>query len=243
MSRFELYSEGLRVDGRRFDELRHFSCRLGTHAKAADGSSLVEMGTSQVVATVSGPQEPSSRSKMDTAKATLTVNIVVAAFSSTNRIKHTSNERPIQELAMNLKETFEAAVITSFAPRTEIVVNLNVLAQDGNILPACANAMCLALIDAGVPMYEYVSSVAVAVHQDVPLVDPNQIEAVELPNLAVGVIGKSSMVSLLVLEKRLLMDCLESALNLGISGCQIVREMMDEEVRRSLSRGVNGDRI
>lgn len=236
MSRFELYSpEGLRVDGRRYNELRHFACRLGTHAKAADGSALVEMGTSQVVCTVSGPQEPSSRSKMDTQAATLTVNLVVAPFSATNRVRHASNERSLQELAINLQETFRSAVITHFAPRTEVVVNLHVLAQDGSVLPACANAMCLALIDAGVPMLEYVAAVAVAVNQDVPLLDPNQIEATELPNLTVGITGPSSKVSLLVLEKRLLMDSLAPALELGVEGSKLVREIMDEEVCKRLS--------
>lgn len=236
MSRFELYSpEGLRVDGRRFNELRNFKCSLGTHAKAADGSARVEMGTSHVVCTVSGPQEPTSRSKTDNNKATLTVNLVVAPFSTTERQKHASNERPMQEISINLRETFETAVITHFAPRTEVVVNIHVLAQDGDLMPACVNAMCLALVDAGVPMLEFVAAVGVAVCGDVPLLDPNHIEAQELPSLTVGTLGGTNKVSLMLLEKRLIMDCLEPATNLGLEGCKLVREIMDDEIRRSFA--------
>lgn len=236
MSRFELYSpEGLRVDGRRFNELRHFKCTLGTHAKAADGSARVEMGASHVVCTVEGPQQPTSRSKMDISKATLTVNLVIAPFSTTERQKHGTNERPLQEISINLRETFETAVITHFAPRTEVVVNIHVLAQDGDLMPACVNAMCLALVDAGVPMLEYVAAVGVALCNEVPMLDPNHIEAQELPTVTVGVVGKTNRVSLLLLEKRMIMDCLEPVVDLGIEGCKVVRDIMDQEVRRKLA--------
>lgn len=236
MSRHELYSpEGLRTDGRRYNELRHFQCSLGTHAKAADGSALVEMGTSKVVCTVEGPKEPSSRSRVDTNKTTLTVNLMVSPFSSTERAKHTSNEKPLQELSNNLTETFQNAVITHFAPRTEVIVNVHVLAQDGEIMPSCVNAMCLALIDAGVPMLEYVAAVAVSVCEGVPLLDPNQLEVQALPTITAGTIGTSSKVSLLILEKRLMIDNLESAVNLAVEGCNLVREMMNEEVKRKLA--------
>lgn len=235
MSRFELYSpEGLRVDGRRYNELRFFNCSTDSTAQGADGNATVQMGTSQVACTVLGPQEPSSRSKVNINKATLSVNVIVAPFSSVERAKHTSNEKQFQELGINLKETFEDVILLHTAPRTEIVVNLYVLAQDGNILAGCVNAMCLALIDAGVPMKEYVMAVAVAVADDVPLLDPCHIEAQELPNLTVGVTGKSSKASLIVLEKRMIIDRFQDALELAIEGCKLIREMMDEEIRGKL---------
>ena len=236
MSRYEIYSpEGLRVDGRRYNELRYFKCALGTHAHAADGSAMVEMGTSQVVCTVKGPQEPQQRSSMDTKKAVLRVNVHVAPFSSITRTKHTSNEKQLQELSMNLEETFADVVLAHLAPHTEIIVDLHVLAQDGNIMAGCVNAMCLGLIDAGVPMLDFIASVGVALADSVPLLDPNHIECSELPNLTVGVTGKSNKASLVIAEKRILLDRIKPSLDLAIMGCKTVHDIMDEQVRIRLN--------
>lgn len=234
MSRFELYSpEGLRTDGRRFNELRNFQCKLGSQGRAVDGCAVVDMGVCRVVASVNGPQEPEGRASTNASQASLTVNLVVAPFASTERMKHLANERPLQELELNLQETFSEAILLTAYPRTEIVVNLVVVAQDGHILPACVNAMTLALIDAGIPMYEYMSSCSVAVYDnEVPLLDPNQIEASDLPTVNTAVLGGQENLSLLVLERKLEADRISMALELAVEGCNLVRKLMDEEVRR-----------
>lgn len=49
--------EGLRVDGRRCDELRKIRCKLGILSSRADGSAYYEQGNTKVIATVYGPRE------------------------------------------------------------------------------------------------------------------------------------------------------------------------------------------
>lgn len=235
MSRYELYSpEGLRADGRRYNELRFVRCAVGTHAHAADGSATVEMGTAQAVCTVSGPQEPRQRGG-EGGRAQLTVNVHVAPFSSVVRSQHASNDKQLQELSMSLCETFEEVVLLHLIPRTEIVVDVHVLAQDGHIMPLCINAMCLALIDAGVPMREFVAAVGVALAENVPLLDPNHLESADLPVVTVGVVGKSGRVTTLLAEKRLLLDRLQPCVELGIAGCREVHEILEEQVRERLA--------
>lgn len=46
----------LRLDGRRWNELRNFTASVSTQP-SADGSSLVSMGNTSVVCTVTGPRE------------------------------------------------------------------------------------------------------------------------------------------------------------------------------------------
>lgn len=234
MSRFELYSpEGLRTDGRCFNELRNFRCTLGSQGRAVDGAAVVDMGVCRVMASVSGPQEPEGRASTNISQATLTVNLVVAPFASTERMKHLTSERPIQEIELNLQEAFSEAILLTAYPRTEIVVNLVVVAQDGQILPACVNAMTLALMDAGIPMLEYMSACSVAVFDnEVPLLDPNQIEVSDLPAITTAVLGEQQNLSLLMLERKLDADRMPMALELAVEGCNLVRKLMDEEVRR-----------
>jgi exosome complex component RRP41 len=46
----------LRLDGRRWNELRRLHAQISTQA-AADGSSYLEMGNTKVICTVNGPAE------------------------------------------------------------------------------------------------------------------------------------------------------------------------------------------
>ncbi len=47
---------GLRVDGRRPNELRKMTCEIGTFPHA-DGSATISQGNTKVIATVYGPHE------------------------------------------------------------------------------------------------------------------------------------------------------------------------------------------
>lgn len=51
-----LSPEGLRVDGRRAEELRRIKCQLGV-LRRADGSAYYEQGNTKALATVYGPRE------------------------------------------------------------------------------------------------------------------------------------------------------------------------------------------
>ncbi|KAH3676375.1 hypothetical protein WICMUC_002006 [Wickerhamomyces mucosus] len=233
MSRFEIYSpEGLRVDGRRWNELRRFECRINTHPDSSDGSSYVEQGNSKVICIVNGPMEPSSKAEMSTSKATLKISLNVTPFSSIDRKKRSKNERRIQEIVTSLKRTFEQSIIVNKYPRTTISITLHVLALDGGLLSSITNAITLALIDAGIAMYDYISSVSAGFYNNTPLLDLNQLEESDVSFLTIGVVGKSEKLALLLLENKIPLDQLESVLAIAIAGGHRIRDLMDKEVRR-----------
>ena len=76
----------LRLDGRRWNELRRLTAQISTQA-AADGSSYLEMGNTKVICTVTGPSEAKStggnRSGGD--RADVQVTISIAGFSGVDR--------------------------------------------------------------------------------------------------------------------------------------------------------------
>lgn len=84
----------LRLDGRRWNELRRLTAQISTQA-AADGSSYLEMGNTKVICTVSGPTEPKgtggSRSGGDNAE--VRVEISIAGFSGVERKKRSRNDK------------------------------------------------------------------------------------------------------------------------------------------------------
>ncbi|CDR36741.1 CYFA0S01e04060g1_1 [Cyberlindnera fabianii] len=233
MSKQEIYSpEGLRIDGRRWNELRRFECRINTHPNSSDGSSYVEQGNSKTVCIVQGPMEPSSRANMSSTQATLNISLNVTPFSSIDRKKKMRNERRIMEIVTSLKRTFEQSIITEKYPRTEISISVHVLALDGGLISCVTNAITLALIDAGIAMYDYISSVSAGFYDNTPLLDLNSLEENDVSFLTIGVVGKSEKLALLILENKIPLDKLESVLAIAVAGGHRVRDMMDKEVRR-----------
>lgn len=87
----------LRVDGRRWNELRRCHAQIRTQA-AADGSSYLEMGNTKVMCVLTGPTDQQAarrvvagggvqqqqRSEQEK-EAEVVVSIVVAGFSSVDR--------------------------------------------------------------------------------------------------------------------------------------------------------------
>ncbi|CUM62984.1 uncharacterized protein PRCAT00000545001 [Priceomyces carsonii] len=233
MSRLELYSpEGLRIDGRRWNEIRQFQCQINTHPNSSDGSSYVEQGNTKVICMVQGPMEPKLRSQNDVNKATIEVNLAVANFSTFERKKRLKNEKRLIELKATLERTFEQCIITKLYPRTLILISIHVLAQDGGLLASMTNALTLALIDAGIAMYDYISAVGAGLYDQTPLLDLNSLEENDISALTIGVVGKSEKLALLMLEDKMPLDLLESVLAVGIAGGHRIHDLMDNEVRR-----------
>lgn len=125
---------------------------------------------------------------------------------------------------------------------------LHVLSQDGALLAACLNAATLALIDAGIPMKDYVAacttgSTATYASNDEeadPLLDLNGMEELELPFLTVGTSGGEDKINVLVMETRVQMARLETMVTVGLDGCKQVRQLLDRVVRdhgRKLLKG------
>jgi len=86
----------LRLDGRRWNELRRISAQISTQA-AADGSSYLEMGNTKVICTVAGPTEPSSSAVAQRGGsrdgAEVKVEISVAGFSGVERKRRRGGDK------------------------------------------------------------------------------------------------------------------------------------------------------
>jgi exosome complex component RRP41 len=83
----------LRLDGRRWNELRRIHAQISTQA-AADGSSYLEMGNTKVLCTVTGPAEgrqAGQRGGKDN-EAKVEVEIGFAGFSGLERRKRKNDK-------------------------------------------------------------------------------------------------------------------------------------------------------
>jgi len=81
----------LRLDGRRWNELRRIDAQISTQA-AADGSSYLEMGNTKVICTVAGPAEV-KRMGGGSGDAEIKVEIDIAGFSGIERKKRAKTDK------------------------------------------------------------------------------------------------------------------------------------------------------
>ncbi|KAK5110665.1 hypothetical protein LTR62_005705 [Meristemomyces frigidus] len=245
----------LRLDGRRWNELRHLHAQISTQA-SSDGSSYLEQGNTKILCTVSGPQEqrrnaPGGRQQQAGAgsdtEAQIVVEMNLAAFSSTDRKKRARSDKRVQEMQFTIAEAFRGTLFTNLYPHSTITITLHVLSQDGSLLTACLNAATLALVDAGIPMSDYVSAVTVAsapssdqsLDEVDPLLDLNGLEEQELPFMTVGTtaagtgegVEGEAKIMVLVMETKVQMGRLEAMLSVGVDGCRRVRGLLDDVVR------------
>jgi exosome complex component RRP41 len=124
-------------------------------------------------------------------------------------------------------------------PRSTIGISLHVLSQDGSLLAALINAATLALVDAGVPMTDYLvacTAGSTSTHSAGdegadPLVDLNTQEEQELPFLTLGTLGATDKVAVLVCETRVQVSRLEGMMASAADACKGVRNFLDQVVR------------
>lgn len=231
----------LRLDGRRWNDLRKFSASISTQP-SADGSSLVSQGNTTVVCTITGPRE--ARSSTDRNNASIDCEINIAPFAQPDRRTRSRTDKRVQELQTTIASAFQSHVFTHLYPRSNILISLTVLALDGGLLSACLNAASLALVDAGVPMPSVLAGVSSGVILSVegkkpePVLDLSSAEELELAFMTVGTVrgmgGEEDQVSVLMMETKVQGGeggALEVMMRVALDGCAGVRRSMEETVR------------
>jgi exosome complex component RRP41 len=99
------------------------------------------------------------------------------------------------------------------------------------ILPSSINATTLALIDAGISLLDYVTSVSIGLHLTQPLLDLSAPEENDLPTLVFASLPGSGKITLAQMETRLHVDRFEEMLLLGVEACGVLKTEMDGVVK------------
>ncbi|PVU85713.1 hypothetical protein BB560_006831 [Smittium megazygosporum] len=237
-----IFSEylGLRIDGRRANELRKITCKTNV-IDYTDGSAYFEQGNTKILVGILGPREAKQRSASQTTQVTLNVEFLVSPFSSVERKKRSKYDRRSVEIATSIKQTFEHVIIGQLFPRSQIDIFIHLLQQDGGVLEACINATCLALIDAGIPMTDYVCAINAGYVDDSPMLDLNMVEeaSFDTPNITIAVLIRSGKICLLQLESTLAVDLLAPVLELAKTGCKYIHSVLDSTIKESTQSMIN----
>jgi len=223
--------EGLRIDGRKPDELRPVVMEVGV-LKNADGSAYVQQGNTKVIAAVYGPREIHPKHLTLPDRAILRTRYHMVPYSTDERKSPAPTRREI-ELSKVIREALESVIFVELYPRTTIDVFIEVIQADAGTRTAGIMAASLALADAGIPMRDLIAAVAVGKVDGQLVLDINQLEdeygEADMPIAMMPSLGK---IVLLQLNGVLTEDDFKQALQLAKKGIMKLYEYEQQALKK-----------
>jgi len=222
--------DGRRVDGRKPDELRPTTIDVGI-LKNADGSALIRQGNNKIIVAVYGPRELHPRHLALPDRAIIRCRYHMVPFSVPERKSPAPTRREI-ELSKVIREALEPAIILSSFPRTTIDVFIEVLQADGGTRTASITAASVALADAGIPMRDLVTAVAVGKVDDTLVLDLNHLEdQYGGGDMPVAMMPSLGQITLLQADGTFTLDEFKRGLELAIRGIKSLYEIQKRALK------------
>jgi len=127
----------------------------------ADGSAYFRIGKTTAYAAVYGPRELFPKFKQNPKKGLLRCSYGMMPFSGSGERIRPGHSRRAQEISMVMEQALLPVVDLSAFPNTVVDVYVDLPQTDAGTRCAAISAASIALADAGIPMKEMISSVAV----------------------------------------------------------------------------------
>jgi len=222
--------KGLRLDGRKPDELRPIKIEVGILSNA-DGSAYIEQGKNKILAAAFGPKEMHPKHLSLPDRMVLRCRYHMAPFSVQERKSPAPSRREI-ELSKVIRESIEPSLFVEYYPRTGVDIFIEVLQADGGTRGASITAASLALADAGIPMRDLVVACAAGKVDDTVVLDLMDTEdKVGVADVPVAVMPNLNAVTLLQMDGILTPEEFEKALNLAMEGCKKIYDLQKEALK------------
>jgi len=222
--------KGLRLDGRKPDELRSVKLQVGVISNA-NGSAYIEHGKNKILAGVYGPREVHPKHLALPDRTVVKCRYHMAPFSVQERKSPAPSRREI-ELSKVIRESLEPAIFMEYYPRTMIDIFIEVLQADGGTRCASITAAALALADSGIPMRDLVVACAAGKVEDKIVLDlmdtEDKLGSADVP---VALMPNLNAVTLLQMDGALSTDEFEAAVNLALEGCKQIYTLQKEALR------------
>jgi exosome complex component RRP41 len=222
--------KGLRLDGRKIDELRPLKLEVGILPNA-DGSAYVEHGKNKILVGVFGPREMHPKHLSMADRMVIRCRYHMAPFSVPERKSPAPSRREI-ELGKVIRESLEPSVFNDLYPRTGVDVFIEVLQADGGTRCASITAASLALADAGIPMRDLVVACAAGKVDDQVVLDlMDEEDKLGVADVPVAYMPSLNAITLLQMDGILTPEELEKAINMAMDGCKKIYAMQKEVLK------------
>jgi exosome complex component RRP41 len=211
--------KGIRLDGRKADELRPLKLEVGVLGNA-DGSAYIEHGKNKILVGVFGPRDVHPKHLSQPDRMVLKCRYHMAPFSVQERKSPAPSRREV-ELSKVIREALEPSVFVDLYPRAGIDVYVEVLQADGGTRCAAITAASLAIADAGIPLRDLVVGCAAGKIDETIVLDlydaEDKLGAADVP---VAIMPNLNAVTLLQMDGILTPAEFETAVNMAVEGCK-----------------------
>ncbi len=226
-----------RLDGRRMDEMRPLSIKVGVIPNA-EGSAYLEWGQNKIYAAVYGPREALPKHSADPLNAVIKVEYRMVSFSVPDRKRPGPNRRD-QEISKVLGEALSKAVFVEQFPNTEIGVYVEVIDSNAGSRVACLTAASCALADAGIPMRDLVSATGVGKAYNELILDLNKDEedAPDAVDIPIAILPNSEEIVLLQMDGLLTKKEWDQIAKIAMDGCKQVYEIQKKALKEKYELG------
>ncbi|CAH1442174.1 unnamed protein product [Lactuca virosa] len=175
-----------RADGRTPNQRRPVACTRGILHRA-HGSASWAQGDTKVIAAVYGPKAGTRKNE----------NPEKACIEVIWKPKTGQSGKPEREYEMVMKKTLQSICLLNVHPNTTTSIVIQVVNDDGALLPCAINAACAALVDAGTPLKHLAIAICCCMSENGQiLLDPSKIEEQKVKSF-VYLVFPNSMASVL----------------------------------------------
>ncbi|MGQ9506968.1 MAG: exosome complex exonuclease Rrp41 [Candidatus Bathycorpusculaceae bacterium] len=230
MSEKLIDKKGLRLDGRKPDELRPIKLEVGVLSNA-DGSAYIEQGKNKILAAVYGPKELHPKHMALPDRMVLRCRYHMAPFSVQERKSPAPSRREI-ELSKVIREALEPSIFLEYYPRTGLDIFIEVLQADGSTRCASIVAASLALADAGIPMRDLVVACSAGKIDNTIILDLMDAEdKMGSADIPLALMPNLNAITLLQMDGILTLEEFEKAVNLALEGCKKIYALQKEALK------------
>ncbi|MDD4983377.1 MAG: exosome complex exonuclease Rrp41 [Candidatus ainarchaeum sp.] len=226
-----VYMVKKRVDGREMNELRPIKI-VPSVIERADGSAYLEWGQNKMIVAVYGPKEMLPKHLADSQRGKINFIYRMAPFSVPERKNPKPGRRDI-EISKVVGEALSHAVLLEEFPGMVIDVYVQILDSNAGTRVAALTASSVALADAGIPMKDLVTAVAVGKANGNIIADLNKYEedAEDAVDMAFAMLPGSEEIVLLQADGILSEDEFDKAIKIAKEKCQEVKKLQIEALK------------
>lgn len=226
-----LRDDGLRLDGRKLDEMRDVQIEAGI-LPAADGSAWVKHGLNVAICAVYGPMEAHPRKIQKQDRAVIDLRYNMAPFSTSDRIRPGFNRRS-REISKVTAEALESVVLVERYPRSKIRVEIEILSAEAGTRCVGITAASVALADAGIPMRDMIVGVASGKVEDTVVLDLDKAEDnYGQADLPMGILPTTGEIAFLQMDGDLSIDEFNLCMEYNMKAAKEIHEIQMDALKR-----------
>lgn len=226
-----------RFDGRKFDEIRPMSAKVGVVPRA-DGSAMFQIGGTVAYAAVYGPRELHPKFMQNPETGILRVNYNMMPFSGHGERVRPGGGRRSKEISMVIRNALLPVLDLKDYPNSVVDVFVELPQTDAGTRCAAITAAAMALADAGLEMKDMVAAIATGRVEDKIVIDleyreDSHEDGADIP---VAILPNSGQVSLLQMDGEVSREQINECIEKARQACREIYEIQKNALKDKFKR-------